>query len=470
MIHQLICENKILDRAVIVISLRTLKYEQLPGGFTDKEPVSTSTVAYYVIAKDMAQKLIQTNLFYSSDYTDENQISFILQEKIPDIIRRKVQTGRIKFMLSPSELEQDLKAVFGKYGSSMPVYRFECDQTLGDIFNVKTANGIKQKIYGIWYGRGIKNNNKHISAKDFANKMSSFDSCGKLDLILPSDKNPKKCIVFKNKKEMLRAEDSVTRNIKKEFIIAFKAMFPQFANKLDVICYKENEKIIIAFNIADCISKQDKNDIMHFAAEFGCCDPEECDNKLSDLSNFRVYFYYNGLDQFTYLNENNNNSAPIYVKITDELPHKYWLGSVRKMHDLKHIDGGCKVCAFTSDKPFNNIRANKVKKLIAPGTEIINEGRTYIVKKIDNNDSNIVVEAYRSLKENEFECYFPSRLIERLNGPCHLPRRDELMFQKWLHENNLNKIDFDILSEEIWSSEPAFGESCECIKVLIKNR
>ena len=92
MIHQLICENQQRDSAVVVVSLKTVEYAE-SGRFGGVEPVTTAVTAYYVVSKGMAAELLKTDLFYSSDDSEKNQIQFILGGRTPDIIRRRRQTG-----------------------------------------------------------------------------------------------------------------------------------------------------------------------------------------------------------------------------------------------------------------------------------------------------------------------------------------------------------------------------------------
>ena len=143
-------------------------------------PVSTAVTAYYVISRALALELVKTDVFYSSDPSVEDQISLILQDKTPDIIRRREQTARLKFAPSPDELENDLRAVFGKYGGPMPVYRFVCDQAEGGVMSNKDENGIRQVMRGVWSGKGLKRI-KAPSAKEVANSIP-LEGVGELDL------------------------------------------------------------------------------------------------------------------------------------------------------------------------------------------------------------------------------------------------------------------------------------------------
>ena len=90
------------------------------------------------MSRELASALTKTDLFYSSDTKQEDQISLILQDKVPDIIRRREQVGRARENApSPEELENDLRVIFGKYGGPMPVYRFICDEAAGGIMSDK---------------------------------------------------------------------------------------------------------------------------------------------------------------------------------------------------------------------------------------------------------------------------------------------------------------------------------------------
>ena len=136
MIHQLICERQNCDRAVVVTTLRTVRY----GNSSDAVGVPTyaAVTSYYVVSRELASALTKTDLFYSSETRREDQISLILQDKVPDIIRRREQIGRARENApSPEELENDLLVVFGKHGGPMPVYRFICDEAAGGIMSDK---------------------------------------------------------------------------------------------------------------------------------------------------------------------------------------------------------------------------------------------------------------------------------------------------------------------------------------------
>lgn len=76
MIHQLICERQNCDRAVVVTTLRTVRY----GNSSDAVgvPAYAAVTSYYVVSRELASALTKTDLFYSSDTKQEDQISLIL--------------------------------------------------------------------------------------------------------------------------------------------------------------------------------------------------------------------------------------------------------------------------------------------------------------------------------------------------------------------------------------------------------
>ena len=70
MIHQLVCEGQIDDRAVVVTTLRTLRSEKTPK--ISGVPASTAITAYYVVSRELASALVKTDLFYSSNPNEED--------------------------------------------------------------------------------------------------------------------------------------------------------------------------------------------------------------------------------------------------------------------------------------------------------------------------------------------------------------------------------------------------------------
>ena len=78
----------------MVTTLRTMRYGNSSEAIG--VPAYAAVTAYYVVSRELASALTKTDLFYSSDTKQENQISFILQDKVPDIIRRREQVGRVR--------------------------------------------------------------------------------------------------------------------------------------------------------------------------------------------------------------------------------------------------------------------------------------------------------------------------------------------------------------------------------------
>jgi hypothetical protein len=67
-------------------------------------------------------------------------------------------------------------------------------------------------------------------------------------------------MVFNNDPE--KFENRFTNKLKNDFSIAFKATFPQYSDVLEVLCYYEDEKVILTFDIDGFVSDSDKNNIL----------------------------------------------------------------------------------------------------------------------------------------------------------------------------------------------------------------
>lgn len=93
-------------------------------------------------------------------------------------------------------------------------------------------------------------------------------------------------------------------------------------------------------------------------------------------------------------------------------------------------------------------------------------GNAFSVKRISHSDGRIVAESRRVVQSGQAVCDFPAELVERLAGPCGLPRRDEEMFRSWVGRTGGFRS-YEILGECRWCDEPAFGEPCDCVKVLL---
>lgn len=218
MIHQLVCEGQNAGRAVVVTTLRTVRYVERtksPG-----VPAYAAVTAYYVVPSDLVLALTKTDLFYSSDPAPKGQISIMLQDRVPDIIRRREQIGRAREpMPSPAELESDLRAVFGKHGGPMPVYRFVCDEVAGGIMSDR--DGARQVMRGVWSGKGLPAA-KAPTRREVANSVPAEGS-GELDLALPTDVDSEKCMVFDEQARACRRGEA------SDVKIALDAAFPGIA-------------------------------------------------------------------------------------------------------------------------------------------------------------------------------------------------------------------------------------------------
>ena len=94
-------------------------------------------------------------------------------------------------------------------------------------------------------------------------------------------------------------------------------------------------------------------------------------------------------------------------------------------------------------------------------------GDVFSVKRISHLGGRIVAESRRVVQSGQAMYEFPSELVERLSGPCGLPRRLEEMFRAWRDRAGAFSS-YEILGESRWCDEPAFGEPCDCVKVLIR--
>ena len=96
-------------------------------------------------------------------------------------------------------------------------------------------------------------------------------------------------------------------------------------------------------------------------------------------------------------------------------------------------------------------------------------GSRFRVERAYAKNGNIIAEAARVLGPGELVCDFPADLVERLGGPCGIPRRDEEMFRSWKARVG-GFGQYEILGESCWCDEPAFGEPRECVRVLLHLR
>ena len=380
----------------------------------------------------------------------------ILQDKTPDIIRRREQTGRVKFTPSPDELENDLRAVFGKYGGSMPVYRFVCDQAEGGIMSNKCAEGVCQVMRGVWSGKGLLDV-KAPSAKEVANSVPA-EAVGELDMSLPNDVDPEKCMVFDEKAgdHMPGAASNVRT--------AICASFPEIAKQVVVDAFAESGSSRLVVAVKGGVPDGLKLKLSNFLAEYGCSNPEETFSADGDWIGM-FDFTPNRADRV--LHESIDDPVSVVVKVYGESDKECWLGCSRKMQDLSVFDGGEVTRVFATNRYSNGMDLVSAGKCLVEGAEIVLRGSRFKVKRAYARNGRMIAESRRVFESDEVICDFPSDLLERLNGPCGLSRRDEEMFRSWNIRKGMARS-YEVLGESRWCDEPAFGEPCECTRVLLR--
>jgi len=454
MIHQLICEGQNDGRAVVVTTLRTVRYRRL-SKTAACVPAYAAVTAYYVVSRDLASALTKTDLFYSSDPAAEDQISLILQDRVPDIVRRREQVGRAREpMPSPEELENDLYAVFGKYGAPMPVYRFVCDEAAGGIMSDK--DGARQVMRGVWSGKDLPAA-KAPTPREVANSVPA-EGAGKLDFDLPSGADPEKCMVFDEPAGALRP------GVASDVLVAVCAAFPEIAKQTAVDVFdgvdgKMRLVILVKGGVPDGVKLR----LSNFLAEYGCFDPEETFSADGDWIGVFDFEPNRGEKP---LCESAEDPASVVIRVPGEFDKECWLGSARKMQDLSTFDGGEVVRAFAVGSYSKGMDSARVAKCLQEGAEIVLNGSAFKVKNITRSGDRVVAESRRIVRPGQAVCDFPAELAERLSGPCELPRRDEEMFRSWMARTG-GFSSYEILGESRWCDEPAFGEPCECVRVLL---
>lgn len=456
MIHQLICEGQTDGLAVVVTTLRTVKEAASPR-LGVRLPVSTATTAYYVVSEGMARRLAGTDVFFSGD-DDRDQISTILQDRIPDILRRRTQTGRLRVQTPPGETEADLQAVFGKHGGPMPVYQFTCDQARGGV----EGSGDGQVMRGTWTGRGLR---------PAAQPAPSLDACGaecELDMAVPSqdDVPPETCMVFDEPEGgRLPQAASGVRD-------ALCAAFPEICGRL---CAQAMERtgvpgqagltVVVRGGVPSGL----KLKIMSFLAEYGCSDPEESFSKDGD---WICSFDFRPDAPGAALCEGASDPATVVLRVPGEADRECWLGGSRRMQDLSTFDGGAVRRAFAVRSRARALDARAAAKAVKESQEIVADGGYFSVKSARASGGRIIVEARRRVRPGQAVCDFPSDLVQRLDGPCGLPRRDEELYRRWTSESlglsPAKPVPHEVLGGEFWCDEPAFGCPRECVKVLLR--
>lgn len=137
------------------------------------------------------------------------------------------------------------------------------------------------------------------------------------------------------------------------------------------------------------------------------------------------------------------------------------------MQDLSTFDGGEVTRAFAVNRYSKGMDSGQVLKCLGEGTEIVLNGEAFKVKRVLLSGGRVIAESRRVVQSGQAVYEFPAELVERLSGPCSLPRRLEEMFRAWRDRAGAFSS-YEILGESRWCDEPAFGEPCDCVKVLIR--
>jgi len=140
------------------------------------------------------------------------------------------------------------------------------------------------------------------------------------------------------------------------------------------------------------------------------------------------------------------------------------------MQDLSRFDCGTATRVFAAGRYSRAMDVDRARRAVKEGVDIVLGGHMFNVKSVSARGGAIVAEARRVIGPRQSVCDFPARLVERLRSKCVLPRRDELMFESWAAKSGFKTGSAKVLGGEYWCDEPAFGEPCECVRVLISKR
>ena len=336
----------------------------------------------------------------------------------------------------------------------MPVYRFICDEAAGGIMSDK--DGVRQVMRGVWSGKDLPAM-RAPTPREVANSVPA-EGTGTLDLDLPSGVDPEKCMVFD---EPVGARQT---GVASDVLIAVCAAFPEIAkqttvNVFDGVDGKMRLVILVKGGVPDGVKLR----LSNFLAEYGCFDPEETFSADGDWAGV---FDFRPEHDGRVLCESADDPVSVVVRAPGESDKECWLGSSRKMQDLSTFDGGEVIRAFAVGSYSKGMDSAQVEKCLREGAEIVLNGDTFSVKRVSRSGRRIVAESRRVVQSGQVVCDFPAELVERLAGPCGLPRRDEEMFRSWVGRIGGFRS-YEILGESRWCDEPAFGEPCECVRALL---
>ena len=245
---------------------------------------------------------------------------------------------------------------------------------------------------------------------------------------------------------------------------AIRAAFPEISKQVVVNVFDQGGSARLVVSVKGGITDGDKLKLSNFLAEYGCSDPEET---FSPDGDWVGMFDFKPSSRSRALRESAEEPVSVTIKVPGESDKEYWLGCSRRMQDLRSFDGGEVLRVFATDRYSKGMDMDSAGKLMRECDELVAEGQRFGVKRVYARGGRLVVEARRTEQDGEIICDFPTELLERLDGPCGLPRRDEEMFRSWM--SHVGKISsYKVLGESRWCDEPAFGEPRECVKVLFR--
>ena len=249
--------------------------------------------------------------------------------------------------------------------------------------------------------------------------------------------------------------------------IALRAAFPEIAKQIAADAFGEKDglaRLIVV--VKGGVPENIKLKLSNFLAEYGCSNPEET---FSADGDWVGAFDFKPEPSELPLCESVEEPVSVIIRVPNEFDKECWVGCSRTMQDLSKFDGGEVTRVFAVDQYSKGMDSASASKRLVEGSELVLNGNAFRVKDVDVCNGRIVVEARRVISSSQAVYDFPAEIIDRLSGPCGLPRRDEEMFRSWA--SNAGEMNsFNVLGESYWCDEPAFGEPCECVKVLMERR
>lgn len=211
--------------------------------------------------------------------------------------------------------------------------------------------------------------------------------------------------------------------------IALRAAFPEIAKRIAAEAFggkAGRARLVVA--VKGGLPAADRLKLSNFLAEYGCSDPEEA---FSADGDWTCAFDFTPERAGGRLCESAEDPAAVVVRVPRESDKECWVGSFRKMQDLRAFDGGEVARAFATDRYSKGADAERAARWLAEGSELVLKGDVFKVARSYVQGGRVVAEARRVVGEGQAVYDFPADLAERLRGPCGLPRRDEEMFREW---------------------------------------